>query len=374
MRGEALSKWHQHRKVRPWSATAALSLRAMRAWVPPDARSRVLAALGLVSVSTSTGILYKVSQTATGGFRYSTTSALAIAEFLKLLMSSCLHIGDSQRRDPDVGKVRAAIVSARSQLSWNACAQIWLLAGLYALNNQLSFYVYILADPGTINLFRAGSTIIVAAIQCICVGKRFSAEQWRALFLKGVGMVVVQYNPCNGSARYRNIAYILMTFSTMLTALCAAWNEHMLKHYNIGVNVQNIVLYSGGAVMNLLAFFCLPNPNSSEASIGFWDGYSDPAALGVVFLNAVIGLAITAVLKYADAITKCIAMDITAVLLCIVSSLFFELQPSFTMWCGIIVVCFAVHAYTCAKEVPMLPTWVGGTGPARRAQTVAGGG
>merc|ERR1719401_1638918 len=65
-----------------------------------------------------------------------------------------------------------------------------------------------------------------------------------------------------------------------------------------------------------------------------------------------IGLAITAVYKYADAVTKCIASDITAVLLCIVSSFFFELTPSVTMWCGVVVVCFAVHLYTSAVPPP----------------------
>merc|ERR1719296_456909 len=104
--------------------------------------------------------------------------------------------------------------------------------------------------------------------------------------------------------------------------------------------------------MNLFAFFCLPNPNSSQGSIGFFHGYDNLLAIGVVFSNAMIGLAITAVYKYADAVTKCIASDITAVNLCIISAIFFNLTPSVTMWCGVIVVCFAVHLYTSAAPPP----------------------
>jgi len=143
-----------------------------------------------------------------------------------------------------------------------------------------------------------------------------------------------------------------MSLSAGLTAMCSVRNEYLVKNYKILLNVQNAVLYSGGACMNLFAFFVIPNPNSKQADIGFFDGYDNPLALGVIFINSLIGLAITAVYKYADAITKCIASDLTAVNLCIISSIFFELVPSLTMWCGVIVVCFAVHLYTSAAAAP----------------------
>jgi len=220
------------------------------------------------------------------------------------------------------------------------------------MNNQLSFYVYMLVDPGTVFLFKAGSTLIVATIQWTCVGKAFSSDQWKAMFLQGVGMVIVQYNPCKGAGRYSLYAYSLMVVSTVLTALCAVRNEYLVKNFKVGLNVQNATLYSGGALMNLFAFLFLPNPNNKQGSVGFFHGYDNPLAIGVVFSNAMIGLAITAVYKYADAVTKCIASDITAVILCILSSFFFGLDPTVTMWCGVVVVCFAVHLYTSAAPPP----------------------
>jgi len=319
-------------------------------------RTKMLAALGLVCVSSTVGVLYKISQATSGGFKYSTTSAICLAEIVKFTMSTSFHVGDSTHHEPSQSKFASAMASARAQLSPRAVFHIWLLAGLYTVNNQLSFYVYMLADPGTIFLFKAGSTLIVATIQCLCIGKRFSVDQWKAMFLQMVGMVIVQYNPCKSSSRYKPVAYGLMALSTGLTGLCAVRNEYLVKNYKVGLNVQNMVLYAGGVWMNLFAFACLPNPNSSQAKVGFFDGYDNPLALGVVFANAMIGLAITAVYKYADAVTKCIASDVTAVVLCIVSSLFFELSPSITMWCGVTVVCFAVHLYTGAQAPAPLST------------------
>jgi len=315
-------------------------------------KTKILAGLGLVVVQSLVGLLYKVSQSASGGFHYSTMSAVAIAETVKLLLSVSFHIGDRSHHEAGTSRVTSARRSAWKQMSSGAVMHISVLAFLYVANNQLNFYVYTMADPGTVYLFKAASTMVVASIQCTCVGKQFTAEQWRAMFLQGVGMVIVQHNPCKGAPRYNPMVYLLMSFSAVLTAACSVRNEYLVKNYNILLNVQNAVLYASGAIMNLAAFHMIPNPNSKQANIGFFEGYDNPLALGVVFVNSLIGLAITAVYKYADAVTKCIASDITAVNLCIVSTIFFELEPSITMWCGIVVVCFAVHLYTSAAPAP----------------------
>lgn len=309
-------------------------------------QAKVLACAGLVTISTLVGVLYKSSQSVGGGFRYSTTSAITIAEAVKLVLSVSFHILESRRKDAgNSSALSSAWVAAKKQLSLSAVLHIWLLSLLYAFNNQLSFFVYMMADPGTIFIFKSGSTLVVAIIQYFFVGKKFQAEQWRAMLLQACGMIVVQYDACKRSAIYRPLAYLCMVISTAVTAISSARNEYLVKNYSIDLNVQNATLYAGGFLMNLLAFGCCPNPNSSQAALGFFDGYDNPLALGVVFANALIGLAITAVYKYADAVTKCIAGDITAVLLCIVSTLFFGLQSSLTMWCGVFVVCFAVHIY-----------------------------
>jgi len=315
-------------------------------------RVKLLAGLGLVCVQTTVGVLYKLSQAATGGFHYSTMSAVAIAECVKLCMSTVFHVVDSTHRAEGISRVASAWDMARSQLSALAVLHIMSLSFMYTLNNQVSFYVYTLADPGTIFLFKASSTMIVAAIQCTCVGKSFSFEQWKAMMLQALGMIIVQHDPCRGGALYPWLAYALMAFSSILSALCAVRNEYLVKNYKVCLNVQNATLYAGGAGMNLLAFWLLPNPNNSQAALRFFDGYDNPLAIGVIMANALIGIAITAVYKYADAVTKCIASDVTAVVLCILSSFFFHLQASLTTWCGVLVVCFAVHFYTAASQPP----------------------
>jgi len=249
-----------------------------------DSRTELLAGLALVCVTTSVGVLYKVSQSASGGFAYSTTSAITIAELIKLFMSCMFHFHDASHRKESAG-FASVLSSVRSQLSRGAVLQIWLLSLLYTFNNQLSFYVYTLADPGTIFLFKCATTIITAAMQSVFVGKSFSSLQWQAMVLQASGMVIVQYDPCRSRSMYEPIVYGYMGVTVLVTALTSARNEYLVKNYAIDLNVQNSILYCGGFCMNLTAFFLLPNPNSSEASIGFLDGFDNPLAIGVVVVN-----------------------------------------------------------------------------------------
>mmetsp|Transcript_63634 Transcript_63634/g.179088 ORF Transcript_63634/g.179088 Transcript_63634/m.179088 type:complete len:380 (+) Transcript_63634:123-1262(+) len=312
-------------------------------------RTKLLAGAGLVCVSTSVGVLYKASQAASGGFAYSTASAICMAELVKLTMSSCFHVLDRTHHREGTGHVASAVASAGEQVSCRAAGHILFLGFLYMFNNQLSFFVYTLADPGTIFLFKSASTIIVAVVQFATAGKRFTGMQWKSMMLQACGMVIIQYNPCKGAGMYSPMAYLCMSLSTFITAVTAARNEFLVKNYKISLNVQNIVLYASGVALNLLAFFFAPTFNGAQR-IGFFTGYDNPLAIGVVVANSCIGLAITAVYKYADAVVKCFASDVSAVSLIIISTFFFGLQSSLTMWCGVFVVVFAVHLYIDASS------------------------
>jgi len=311
-------------------------------------RTKLYAGLGLVCVQVTVGILYKVSQSASGGFGYSTTSAITLAELIKFLMSCAFYFHGASHHK---GGVASAVASARSQLSRGAVLHIWLLSLLYTFNNQVSFYVYTLADPGTIFLFKSATTMLTAALQCFFVGKSFSKMQWQAMVLQASGMVIVQYDSCKSRTMYDPTAYGYMAITVLVTALTSTRNEYLVKNYSIDLNLQNAILYGGGFCMNVAAFYLLPNPNSSEASIGFFDGYGNPLAVGVVVANSMIGLAITMVYKYADAVVKCIAGNMTSVFLLIYSSVFLKVELSLVMWMGVFVVANGVNLYVDASQI-----------------------
>jgi len=340
-----------------------------------QAREKMLAFIMLAVIQVSLGTTYKLAaQTGKKRFAFSTTSAVAIAEILKFCLSSffiileCLResraeavedicISDVLHRPRhavfaiamQAQKLSRAFHRSFSCLSWPVVRNLQVLAFLYAFNNQMSLYHMVYADPGTAFLFKSGATLLVALIQRVTLGKTNSDIQWVALCIQMCGVIVVQYNPCKQQTVYDPWVYMMLAFSVLITTTCTVWNEYAVKHYQVQLNVQNLVLYAGGICMNTAAFFYLPNPNSDTPDIGFFDGYDTWAARGVVATNAVIGLAITAVYKYADAITKQLATDTSTVSLMAISITFFGFPGSIVTWAGVVIVLAAVHLYLRAQ-------------------------
>ena len=69
---------------------------------------------------------------------------------------------------------------------------------MYFTNNQLTFLLFLRADPASINLLKAGSSATTALVWCISMGKVVSQQQWLAIAMQVCGLIVVQYDACMG--------------------------------------------------------------------------------------------------------------------------------------------------------------------------------
>jgi hypothetical protein len=140
----------------------------------------------------------------------------------------------------------------------------------------------------------------------------------------------------------------VMCVSVMLTALSSTGNAYIIKTISAEtpLPLQNMVLYGTGAVMNYQVFLLSYSGflyGSNDA--GFFDGYDNPYAVGVVFCSGLIGVAITFVYKYGDAVIKCFATVLSSMLLIVFSTIFFDLVVTLTSVCGCIVVFTASYLY-----------------------------
>jgi hypothetical protein len=314
---------------------------------------RFYAFVGLVIIQTGIGGINKIALLYGGGkYTFAPASALAIAEAAKLCISFFLHVQDFEgtrghaRDTPLREKVKAAVAHLFEVLDMNSIFQISTLAFLYCFNNQLSFFINGGADPGSIFLFKSGSTVITAVLLRVVLGRQIAELQWAAICMQVFGLVVTEWNPCEGRPLLPDLYLMLMTFSTCCTATAAVRNDYMLKNFALSMHVQNIVMYAAGAVMNACAFALLPAYlTNARDDVGFFDGYDNPSACMVVLFNALIGLAISSVYKYADAVVKTFATATVTVNLVILSSLYGLQQPSVVAWMGVLVVVTATAMY-----------------------------
>ena len=268
----------------------------------------------------------------------------------------------------------------RSLVSVGLFRHMASLAFLYFVNNQLSFVLLMTLDPATISLFKACSTILAAVMLWCCFARDILSLQWLALLMQIVGMLVVLYDPNRG---LRGVAaslasYLLLILSVSITAVCSVWNEFVVKSYAANLMAQNVVLYALGTLYNVLYFAYGPDlyhadghvhshaelhgtlhvlsnatamdaapawsDDSAPTSVGFFSGYSVLAVL-VIVANSVMGLVITAVYKYADAVVKTFATACATAVLFVLNVLFFHLPLRVDAMLGVCIVFLASAVY-----------------------------
>jgi len=379
---------------------------------------QLLSFSALVVVQVVVSVVYKLSQT-NGGYSYSPSSALTIAELIKLSLSLGLIIYSAYRKktssgyfrlnqlneessninktengksspinsDPDVNDSSVAellsepvpqkanfvspILRSRQsdepveslgimgtayhnivkELTPSFILSIFGLALLYCINNQLAFVLFLYVDPASITLFKSWATALSALILWQWFNRPIGKSQWAAISLQVVGLIIVQYDPCINSASSSLSSYLLLMLSVSITAICGVWNEQIVKNQNASLNVQNAALYTFGSLMNFSVYYFAPinYPASgidavTGTKVAFFAGYT-LAAIGVILCNSVLGLIITAVYKYADAIVKTFATATATAALLFINTALFNIRASLIMYLGTFVVFIATYIY-----------------------------
>jgi len=311
----------------------------------------LIAFVSLTLIQVAVAVTYKLSSVS-GHYNYSPSSSLAISEAFKCSLSVILFTVNYQRTRTaveTVGPWEAFRNHLTRKLFWSQFG----LAVLYVINNNLAFYLYLDMDPASINIFKTPASFIAAVI-LTCFGTRVILPlEWISVVLQVLGLFVIQWNACTGSVNIPILDLGLATFSTFLTSFASVWNEILIKEQPQPLNVQNFFLYIYGFVLNVLCFLFLPPPGGQ--SVGFFAGYTG-AAIGVVICNSLIGLAITAVYKYANVIVKTFSSAVTNCLLLVLSYFFFQQNVTATSFAGALIVVLSTYLFFNPGPKPTLAT------------------
>jgi len=219
------------------------------------------------------------------------------------------------------------------------------------------FLLFRLADPGTISLVRSGITLITALNLLITAGTKISKRQWLAIVFQICGVLVTQYNPESGSL-YPLSTYLLLIFQTAVSASAGVYNQTLLKAEGGSLHVCNMSLYAAGTIVNAVIHVASRHISPTEPS--FFEGYMSWGAFMVIVSNVFIGLAITAVYKYSDALVKCFATAVSTGILLYVAPLIFHVPLSFLVLPGTITVFAATYLYLdnpAPKPTPAANDW-----------------
>jgi len=292
----------------------------------------------LVLIQVLSGLIYKLAQTSSD-YAFSPFAALAIAEALKLAMSAGMFALQCR----SATSPKTSFGDEVSKLDWPTILKIQALALLYCVNNRITFIVMKSADPATYVVFKSMSSVFTALAWCALMGTPIVRRQWAAIVQQSCGLIVTQYESCTGSMTLPAVTYALLSTSTMISSLTAVANEKQLKRMPIPMNLQNIVLYSGGVLFNAGGHWL-----ASQTHVGiprFFEGYNAASAV-LILMNACIGVVCVAVYKFADAVIKSLAFGVTTVVLTLISWAMFDLKldPIKAAGCIIIVTSIFQHS------------------------------
>lgn len=301
---------------------------------------RMLALSMLVCQNCAAVLLMRYTQTRRALVPYSTLSVIASTEIVKIL--ACLF----QMVFQD-GK------------SLDVCvAECWTMeglrmvvpAGLYTLQNGLLFVALANLEATLFQVTYQLKLLITALFMVVLLNRKLSAQKWISLAVLFAGIVFTQLKASSTSRKEVSTDQLIKGLAAVITcatssAFASVYFEKLVKNTQSSLSVRNIQLGFFSLIFALSAYFFVER-RSAE---GFMDGY-DTVVWILIFNQAVGGILVAVVIKYADNILKGFATAMAIIVSGVVSYFVLDFQPSANFLMGASLVICAVALY--AREDP----------------------
>lgn len=256
--------------------------------------------------------------------RYLSSTAVVCAECIKL--ATCLFIiwFQSDR------SVNATIQQLNNEIILKPWETLKLLipAGLYTLQNNLLFVALSNLDAATYQVTYQLKILTTALFSVLMLGKKLNSLKWASLVILMAGVALVQWpkgdkEDPNASKNFseKMVGLCAVLFACFSSGFAGVYFEKLLKGTSTSVWMRNIQLGFFSAIIGTFSVYTYDLKNVLKG--GFFQGYNS-IVWTVIILQAVGGLVIAAVIKYADNILKGFATSISIILSSIVS--YFLLQ------------------------------------------------
>lgn len=190
--------------------------------------------------------------------------------------------------------------------------------------------------------------LTTAVFAVLLLRRRLDCGKWLALGLLVGGVSLVQLSNLSGSSSAASTTApptgnTMLGLACVLLACCSSgfagiWFEKVLKGSECSVWVRNVELALIGGIAGLVGIYGTADA-AKVAANGFFQGYS-PLVWSVILLQALGGIVVAVVVKYADNILKGFATSVSIVLSCLVSYAVFgevELSGQFLLGTGLVI-------------------------------------
>lgn len=285
-------------------------------------------------------LLVTLSQNKDGRLDYNPVVSTLSTEALKIIISACSLLANGT-----LGKEKLEI---------GELLRFSVPAVIYFVNNNLLFFILMHVNPTTFQLLSQLKTVFTGLLFRLFLGRTLTKWQYLSILQLTCGTATSQI-PLNASSTKSSdfLGYMLSVVSCILSACGGIYSEKLLKDNpnKSSIHWQNLQLYGWGVLFNA-AGACLWDPDVLTAAAPFKD-FNFWACL-VVINNSLNGLAISAILKYADNIARVYAHAMAMLLTMLLSIWFFGQTMTPQLLIAIVMVGASAVQYNLKEDAQVL--------------------
>ncbi|XP_024908121.1 solute carrier family 35 member A3b isoform X2 [Cynoglossus semilaevis] len=273
----------------------------------------------LVLQTTSLVLTMRYSRTQKDlGPRYLASSAVVCAEALKVFTCILLVFKDSGFSVKLMNRLlKEEIVNKPLETM-----KLAIPAGIYTLQNNLLYVALSNLDGATYQVTYQLKILTTTLFSVFMLGKKLSLHQWISLFLLMAGVTLVQLpqstqdeqKSLTASSQFVGLVAVLM--ACVSSGFAGVYFEKILKETKQSVWVRNIQLGVFGFIFAMTGMVIYDYDKIRES--GVFQGYNTITYI-VIILQAVGGLVIAVVIKYADNILKGFATSLSIIASAVIS-------------------------------------------------------
>ncbi|XP_040911213.1 solute carrier family 35 member A3b isoform X2 [Toxotes jaculatrix] len=331
------------------SCDRLMSSSTMVVSLPQSSRLKYMSLGVLVLQTTSLVLTMRYSRTLKeDGPRYLASSAVVSAEVLKILACTVLVFMENNF------SLRAMNQLLKEEIMNKPVETMKLAipAGIYTLQNNLLYVALSNLDAATYQVTYQLKILTTALFSVSMLGRRLGLYQWLSLLLLMAGVTLVQWPTDSRGDSEKKLASAGSQFVGLMAVLMACvssgfagvYFEKILKETKQSVWVRNIQLGLFGFVFGFVGMMVYDGQRVRQS--GMFQGYSTITCT-VVVLQALGGLVVAVVIKYADNILKGFATSLSIILSTLISYfLLKDFNPTGIFFLGAVLVIAATFLYS----------------------------
>merc|ERR1712029_827061 len=279
------------------------------------------------------------------GDMFISTTAVFLAEVVKLLTCLGLVWNDEDR---SVSKWWATLDKTIIKQPMDT-VKVMVPSAVYLIQNNLLHVAASNLDVATYQITYQLKILTTAMFAVTMLNKKLISTQWLSLLILIAGVAMVQLSDVKESKSSANVAEQskMLGFTAALSACCLSgfagvYFEKILKGSDVSVWMRNVQLAMLSVPMGLVTSYVSDGAKISEN--GFFHGY-DNFVWFTVAQNALGGLLVAVVVKYADNILKGFACSLAIIITCVASIFIFDFSLSLQFTVGAACVISSIFLY-----------------------------